>query len=273
MNRVRLSLVVLFAASLFAAPSLQGACLAEKIAAKHAIRGTNDWYGCRRTVFDFDGYEAWVVEPPEGVQLAAGHPWTWTMQWASAFVKRTSVPRLVREYGWRHATIITFKDKMDAHGLDVSRRFQQYLVEDLGFAPKTHLIGMSWGGFFSIRYAAHFPENVAKIYLDCPLMKFQSNITGAGSGWDLNPPAGGNWADDPRMPINLCTKVAAAKIPVLLLYGATDATLPPCEHAEPFIRRFQAAGGNLKVVKRTSYGHHPHGVELDENTIVDFFVR
>jgi len=253
--------------------SLGATELSDRIALRFKVNGQDDWYGCARTVFDFEGYEAWVVEPPAGVKVAEGHPWTWTMQWATAYVKRTSVPRLVKDLGWRHATVITYKDKMDEHGLEVSRRFQKFLVEDLGFAPKANLIGMSWGGFYSIRYAATYPECVKKIYLDCPLMffKLRRNQAVDIGPWQTLAPAEGDWRKDPRMPINLCDKVAAAKIPVMLLYGGQDATLDPDEHARAFAAKFTAAGGDLAVTERPMYGHHPHGVEVDENTIIDFF--
>jgi len=255
--------------------------LTEKISATHTILGTDDWYGCRRTVFDFEGYEAWVVEPPEGVKSAAGSPWTWTMQWATAYVPRTSVPRLVKECGWRHATVITYKDKMDQHGLEVSARFQKYLVDGLGFAKKAHLIGMSWGGFYSVRYAVTYPDNVAKAYLDAPLLCFRDfdpkteTVDPRHGPWVKTAPADGKWSADPRMPLNMAERLAATGIPVFLVYGGQDKSCPPELNAVPFIARFKAAGGekNLKVLYREFFGHHPHGVEESDNAIIDFFTR
>ena len=251
-----------------------------KIAATHRVSGTDVWYGCRRTVFDFEGYEAWVVEPPEGVKVAEGNPWTWTMQWATAYVERTSVPRLVKERGWRHATIITYKDKMDGHGLEVSARFQKYLVEELGLAKKANLIGMSWGGFFSTRYAVTYPENVARVYLDAPLLCFADFDPSAGETanprhgpWAQMAPKDGKWSADPRMPLNMAERFAKTGIPVFLVYGGQDKSCPAEINAIPFIRRFKAAGGekNLKVLYREYFGHHPHGMELNDPTIVRFF--
>ena len=247
--------------------------LTAKIAAKCPVTGTDEWYGCRRTVFRFDGHEAWVVEPPVGVKVAEGSPWTWTMQWATAYVPRTSVPRLVKERGWRHATVITYKEKMDPHGLEVSARFQKYLVEGLGFAKKAHLIGMSWGGFFSTRYAAAHPENVAKIYYDAPLM----NFAGFASPTEdrIGPWAKlgvTDWNADPRMPVNLAEPIAKAGIPVLILYGGQDTVVNPALNCERFILRFKAAGGKITVDKRGLFGHHPHGVDPDKTgAIVNFF--
>ena len=243
--------------------------LTDRIAAKHPVKTVDIWCGGQRTVFDFEGYDTWVVEPPEGTAVADGKPWTWTMQWRTAFVSRTGVPQLLRK-GWHHVSIDTFTNRMDETGLAVSQRFQAYLVNELGFAPKAHLIGMSWGGFFSTRYAAHYPQNVAKIYLDCPLLNFGCYCAGGDIGpWAKSAPE--NWIDDPRMPINLVQPIAAAKIPVLLVYGGADNVLDPKLSSEIFIPRFKAAGGDLKVVYRKAYGHHPHGFEESDTTIADFF--
>jgi alpha-beta hydrolase superfamily lysophospholipase len=74
------------------------------------------------------------------------------------------------------------------------------------------------------------------------------------------------------MPINLAGKIAAAKIPVLLLYGGQDQTVDPKLNCEVFLKNFKQAGGNITVDKRWAYGHHPHGVELDETgRILKFF--
>ena len=48
--------------------------------------------------------------------------------------------------------------------------------------------------------------------------------------------------------------------------------VPPSRNALPFAKRFKAAGGDITVVAREMYAHHPHGVEVDESTIKDFFL-
>ena len=257
-----------------AAPAIAGS-LTGKIAAKYTVKSTDVWYGGERTVFDFNGYDAWVVEPPKGVEVLPGRPWTWTMQWRTAFVPRTGVPRLLKA-GWCHVSVDIFKHRMDATGLRVAKEFQDFLVGELGFAPKARLIGMSWGGFFSTRYAANYPSCVEKIYLDAPLLcftKFAKQDEKTIGPWAAVAPADGNWDGNPEMPINLAGKIAAAKIPVLLLYGGVDTVVPPKSNCLLFIPRFQKAGGDIKVVPRSSYAHHPHGVEESENTIVDFFAK
>lgn len=268
-NKMKLMMVALVTLSAAVGFANDLSEIRAKIEKDHKVTAVDKFHGFDRVVFDFDGYEAWVV-CPEG-ETRKGTPWTWTMQWATAFVPRTNVPQMLRD-GYHHATIITFDRRMDETGLKVSAAFQKYLVEKLGFAPKAYLIGMSWGGFFSVRYAATYPENVAKIYLDCPFLNLGGCCTPLDLGpWAENRPE--NWIDDPRMPINLAKPVAEAKIPILLAYGGADDVLDPRLNSEIFIPRFKAAGGDIRVIYRKAYGHHPHGVEVNETTIKDFFEK
>jgi len=255
-----------------------GPALAARISATKKVLRSDTWYGYKRTVFDFEGHEAWVVSPK--CEPAAGLPWTWTMQWAEAYVDRTGVLDLLAK-GWHHVTIDTFRHRMDEEGLRVSRAFQKFLAEELGFAQKANLVGMSWGGFFSTRYAAAFPECVGKIYLDAPLMNFDGFAKVGGTPtenaaqigpWATMPPAGGDWSADPRMPVNMADQIAKAGIPILLLYGGQDATVPPASNCELFAERFKAAGGKIDIRRRALYGHHPHGEDPDKtSSIVSFF--
>lgn len=244
-----------------------------KIEKSHKIVGQDVWYGFKRTKFDFNGRVGWVVEP--SVALAEGRPWTWTMQWAEAFVDRTGVLDLLRK-GYHHVTLDLFATRMDDTGVAAAAEFQKFLVSELGFASKANLVGMSWGGFFSTRYAAAHPENVRKIYYDAPLMtfkKFGHPDPKRIASWASSLPADGKWENDPRMPVNMAEKIAKAGIPVLLLYGGHDQTVPPAENCELFIERYKSAGGSPIVNHRRLFGHHPHGLDPDKTAqIVDFFL-
>ena len=256
--------------------------LVRKISEEHKVLSVEDWCGGRRIEFDFNGYNAWLVCPPAGTKVAEGRPWTWTMQWRTAFVNRTGASEMLRR-GWHHAAIDTFKHRMDAKGLEVNRAFQRYLVGKLGLNPKAALIGMSWGGFFSVRYAATYPDCVARMYLDAPLLNFHEfipnfapteqakRIGGDGADWGKGPLDGRSWANDPRMPVNMYAPIAAARIPVLLLYGGQDQTVNPKLNAELFIARMTKAGAPIRTELkdgegrgRAAYGHHPHGIDVDE---------
>jgi dienelactone hydrolase len=260
------------------------------IAEDYKVLSVEDWCGGRRIEFDFKGYNAWIVLPPAGTPVAEGRPWTWTMQWRTAFVKRTGAPEMLRR-GWHHAAIDTFKHRMDSRGLEVNRAFQRYIVEKLGLKPKAALIGLSWGGFFSVRYTAAYPECVERVYLDAPLLTFHdfmssvapdlraARLGGELAEWSKGPLDGKSWENDPRMPVNMAAAIARAKTPVLLLYGGQDQTVIPGLNSELFIERMKKAGGDIRSGMkdaegrgRYAYGHHPHGLDIDQqDRLAEFF--
>ena len=255
--------------------------LEERIAARHKVLVSDDWGGGHRIIFDFNGRKAWIVEPKCGVAVDGNRRWVWTMQWMGAYLNRTGAPDLVKR-GWRHVHLEAFDTRANEEGLKALSDFQDYLVRELGFASKANLIGMSWGGFYSIRYANAFPERVSRIYLDAPLLNFDGfggdvaktpTAAAARIGpWARSAPADGNWSADPRMPVNMAASIAAAKIPVCLLYGGQDQTVNPSLNCERFVVAFKNAGGDIHVEKRGLYGHHPHGFEHEDVfKIVEFF--
>ena len=144
---------------------------------------------------------------------------------------RTGVPDLLAK-GYHHVTLDVFDTRMDESGLKACAEFQDFLVKELGFVKKCNLIGMSWGGFFSTRYAAAYPQNVRRIYLDAPLLNFDGFSVHSIGPWANSAPADGKWTDDPRMPVNLAPQIVKGDIPVLLLYGGQDQTVPPASNAE-----------------------------------------
>ena len=250
--------------------------LAEAIAKDHKVTNRDKFYGFDRVVFEFEGHEAWIVSP--SCAPREGKPWTWCMQWAYSFVKRINVPQMLAD-GYHHVTIDTFEHRMDAEGLRVSAAFQRYLVEKLGFAKKANLIGMSWGGFFSIRYAVNYPDNVGRIYLDAPLLTFYNFMPNGVpekaaeemKSWGVNKPAD-DYMTSPEMPLNMAERLAKLDIPIFMVYNGQDESVPKGT-CDQFVNRVRAVRGerDFNVKLRRLQGHHPHGFELDETPIKDFF--
>ena len=237
------------------------------------VTSVDSCWGFRRTHVDFKGMDGWIVEPKN----PKGHgEWVWCMKWPGAFAEGTGqINALERGY---HYVYLDNRLWMNEEGTKIAKAWRDFLVNKVGLAPKVNLIGMSWGGFYSTRYAANYPEDVAKIYYDCPLLNFDgfpietSHWGGAAKAWKRE--KGHVWGTDPLMPVNLADKIAAAKIPVFLLYGGKDTTVPPAKNSELFIARYKAAGGtNMKVVCRPENNHHPHGFtdKSDNGKVVDFF--
>ena len=95
-----------------------------------ANTSVDDWFGFKRHIFDFEGYEAWLVEPEK---KAPGMPWTWCMEWPSAFVKRIGVPDLLAR-GF-HQVHIKVPGYACDEALRVFRRYHDFL-HSLGLAEQ-----------------------------------------------------------------------------------------------------------------------------------------
>jgi len=221
---------------------------------------TDDLWGFRRFHVTFEGWDGWIVEPKSGT-ARPGNPWVWCMKWPGAFAEGSGQIEALRR-GYHYVYLDNVAWMSDA-GVAAAKRWRDALVKKIGLAEKAYLIGMSWGGFYSTRYAAAHPADVAKIYLDNPLMGFHAfpfaKWKGVSEAWGVAPGEVRDWRNDPRMPINLAKPIAAAKIPVLLLYGDKDVTCVPSENCLIFLAEFQAAGGQATVFRREGADHHPHG--------------
>ena len=289
-KRIALTWAALATSALLAGPD------GDRIAAKCKVIDRNTMQGFERTVFEFEGCEAWVVEPK---QAAAGSPWVWCMEWPTAFQDRTGAKELLSAgYRWV-AFNPAFVGILDpAHGKMpagnqtdemVARRgrFQAYLVKTLGLSPKCGLIGMSWGGFYSVRYASVRPQEVVAMYLDAPLLDFTTlgsycrtdKNTGEKDGefktlakyYDF---ATADYVgkDDPFQSVNRAVPIATAKIPVLCIYGGSDGVVPAEKNILRFAVEFEKAGGHLKLWRDNRRGHHPHGLDKGEQQVfVNFF--
>lgn len=277
-KRIALTWAALATSALLAGPD------GDRIAAKCKVIDRNTMQGFERTVFEFEGCEAWVVEPK---QAAAGSPWVWCMEWPTAFQERTGVKDLL-EAGYRWVTFNPAsggRTKVSAGNQNDEmvakrNRFQKFLVAELGLEAKCGLVGMSWGGFYSVRYASEHPECVKAVFLDAPLLdfstlqKFKTGYVKSLSKYYPGLTEDYVGANDPMQPVSAARAetIAKAGIPVWIVYGASDVVVPAESNCMKFAEAFEKAGGHIKMWRDNLRGHHPHGLEPGEGIVfVNFF--
>ena len=241
-----------------------------------------EWYGYRRHNFELEGCKGFIVEPPHP---APGLPWSWCLQWAEAFVPRTPALQLL-ERGFHHVYMDVFSTYMNDEGVKKLEKFYD-LLQSMHFDKKAALIGMSYGGLFSLRWAAEHPETVGAIYLDAPVcsLSFTAERVVDASLPSLKTFLEGETAkhfkaynvnsvedlkNHPKSPLNNYQPIAEAKIPILAIRSGQDQSVIPETNIDIFAERLSAAGGNIQVIRRDLYGHHPHG--LDDPTPLTGFI-
>ena len=243
-----------------------------------------DWYGYRRHDFELAGRPGFIVEPPHP---CPGLPWTWCLQWSEAFVPRTPALKLL-ERGFHHVHLNVFDTYMNEEGVRILEQFYA-LLQSLHFHKKAALLGMSYGGLFSLRWAAEHPETVGAMWLDAPVC----SLTFAAERNEKNTQPGSlkcfqDWAkahmaayhvsdieglrNHPLNPLNNVRPIAEAKIPILAIRSGQDQTVFPETNIDILEARLKAAGGDIQVVRRDNYGHHPHGLD-DPSPLADFILQ
>ncbi len=238
----------------------------------------SQWHGYRRVSFPFMGHNAWVTFPKTA---APGKPWMWRARFPG-YHDEIDLGLLKRGYHTAHVDTANLYGTPKA--MEIWDAFYKYLMETYGLNPKTVLYGCSRGGLFIHNFANRWPERVAVIYGDTPVMDFKTWPEGKnGTGTRSE----GDWANLKRVygfasdaeaeayegiPLNAAERLAKARIPMWHTVSAEDRIVPPKNNTEPFAKRFRAAGGELAIHwNKGPYSLQGHHFPLDAvNPTVDF---
>ena len=229
-----------------------------------------------REEFAFEGWPAAIVTPENP------HPdgrWAIYTEYFGAF---PVVAEALLKNGFR----IVRLENENRWGLDSDEkrrwRFADYLERDRGFSHRCVTIGMSCGGLHAIRFAALQPERIAAMYLDAPVINLLSC-----------PMAYGRRRQDEAIvqeclqalklteaellsyrkhPLDVLPILVDAKVPVALVYGEADETVPFQENGRLLLELYQERDLPIVAIGKPGCGHHPHGLE-DPQPIVDFILK
>lgn len=237
----------------------------------------SDWNGFRRYDFDVDGKPVLVVAPEHA---AAGRPWVWHGE----FFGHKPAPDMALLKRGFHVVYMSVPNMLGSPSAVAHwNAFYKELTEKYGFAKKAALVGLSRGGLYCYNWAEANPEKVACIYGDAPVCDFKSWPGGKGKGkgsprdWKLVLERYG-FADEAaalaydKNPIDNLTPLAAAKVPLLHVYGDADDVVPWDENTGVVAERYHKLGGSITLIAKPGIGHHPHGLD-DPTPIVEFIAE
>lgn len=238
----------------------------------------DDWHGFKRHRFQFDGADAWVVEPknPRG-----DHQFSWCMMFPDAFTERCAAPLLLRR-GFYHVYLDVGNSFGSPRAVQKLHAFQQ-LLDRHGFHPRAVLIGISRGGLYAHRYAATHPQCVSVIYDDAAVLDYLSWPGGKWKGkgshgdWDALKKWYGFDSDQqavdfPETPLRTLGILVKNSIAIVAVVGDVDDVVPYEENTLPAEKAYKELGGVFQVIHKPDVGHHPHGLE-DPTPVVEFIEK
>ena len=224
------------------------------------------WKGFTKSTFTVSKKSCFLIEPKKS---APGNPWVWRARWPSY---HTEVDLLLLADGY-HIAYINTNGLLGAPSfLPFWEDFYKTMTQEYKLNKKAAHYTVSRGGLFTYRWARKFPETVACIYADTPVLDFKSWPGGKGKGVG----APGEWkkvmahykfaSEEEAMnyndnAIDNLQVIVNAKIPLLHIVSETDRVVPPTENTYILKQNLEKIGGHMEVISMTtgtekSKGHH-----------------
>jgi pimeloyl-ACP methyl ester carboxylesterase len=233
---------------------------------KHSV-----WNGFQRLDFMVEGRPCLLVEPAES---APGRPWIWRTEF---FDTEPQADLALLARGWH----VAYMDAKNMYGAPPAMKlfgsFYVHLVTNYALAPRVVLEGFSRGGLYAFNFAVAHPNRVAALYLDAPVLDIRS--------WPGRDRTSKEWRECLAIyglteqtvggfrgnPLDQIEPVALAHVPIIVVCGDADNTVPYAQNTAVLERRYRELGGNIQVILKPGGDHHPHSLK-DPTAIVDFLI-
>ena len=232
-----------------------------------------DWHGFECEEFEFEGRKAVIVFPESKTDK-----WLFKTEYFGAFPD-FEIDMLKRGYHVAHVDNITRWNRQP-EDTDVKARFAEFISEKYGLRKQCVTVGMSCGGMQSVYFAAKYPEYVAAMYLDAPVINLLSCPAGLGKAhsemfdefkkameMDLT-----GLLSYRNHPLDNFGPLLENDIPVMLIAGDSDDVVPYDENGALLEKYYNEHGGKIEVIIKAGCNHHPHGLE-DNTPIIDFVLK
>ncbi len=234
------------------------------------------WRGFKRVDFVVSGRSALLVVPKKA---APGKPWIWRTEF---FEHEPQADLALLERGW-HVAYVNAKDMYGApRAMVIFDTFFEQVTRTYGLARRMVMEGLSRGGIYAFNYAVLHPERVAALYLDAPVLNVHSwpgrtkDTPGGAKLWKelrdsygLTEEQAKNFKDSPIDHIDV---VAKAGIPILLISGDADESVPLPDNGAILKKRYDELGAVCDIIIKPGGKHHPHSL-VDPAPIVDFVTK
>ncbi|MBQ7792369.1 MAG: alpha/beta hydrolase [Clostridia bacterium] len=238
------------------------------------------WNGFRRIDFDFEGREVIVVFADEANRT---EKWMLKTEYFDAFPE-TEIALMKRGYNLVYLKNLHRLGKEE----DYDKKFalSKFLKEEYGFSEKCVCVGMSCGGLHAVHLAARYPEMIACLYLDAPVMNLLSwplrlgnpartaeeKIHGTMEFYEATGMTISEAICFRDHPMDRMPALLRNNIPVILVSGDSDMTVRYEENGARLEKYYKENGGIIEVHIKPGGDHHPHGLP-DCKPIVDFIEK
>lgn len=229
-----------------------------------------DYYGLEMLEFELLERQAKLVLPKAP---AKGKPWLLKTEYFWAF------PDFEKDMLERGFHIAYIENKTRWHHPDddtAKHELSLFLQKEFGLGEKCIPVGMSCGGLQAVYYAAIYPSDIKGVYLDAPVLNLLSCPGGVGEGASMMEEFTAHTGmtlseliSYRNHPLDNFGKLAENKIPVFLVCGDSDKTVPYKENGRLLYEFYTAKGLDIKQILKENCDHHPHGL-TDRTPLIEW---
>ena len=236
------------------------------------------WNDFRMETFDFEDREGRIIYPDvEPIGKIIFKP-----EYLYAF-PNFEIEMLKR--GYYLCNISHYNRWAPDYEIEIMEKFVKHVANKLGASQKCIIVGMSCGGLQAAKFAERYPELVASVYLDAPVLNLLS-MAGLGDAeydqatrlefWREMVSAYGfsksTIVNFRESPIDNMQPLIDNDIPIIMLYGNCDSVVLYEENGKVLEKFYKDNGGTMKVIERSMGKHHPHSLDNPQK-IVDFIEK
>jgi dipeptidyl aminopeptidase/acylaminoacyl peptidase len=225
-------------------------------------------------VFLVEGRTAFVI-PPDEKSAKGKTPWVWyapTLPNLPGTEERWMFERFTKA-GIAIAGIDVGESFGSPDGRKLFSALYQELTEKRGFALKPVLLGRSRGGLMTLGWAVENPDKVggfAGIYPVCNIESYPG-VAKASGAYHLTPEElAAKLAEN--NPIDKLAGLAKAKVPLFAIHGDVDKVVPLDANSGEVRKRYQALGGEMKLIIPEGQGHNMWSGFFQCQELVDFVI-
>lgn len=229
--------------------------------------------GFRRLDFRFEGRNAILVLPETPIN---GNKWLYKTEYFEAF-QDFEMEMVSKGYFLAH---LENKSRWcPKEDTEIRDRFCSFLIKEYNLNPKCVLVGLSCGGMQAVYFAAAYPKYVAAMYLDAPVLNLLSCPYALGKAQtnfieefekDMSTDLS-QLINYRNHPIDHKEELLNGNVPVFMVGGDSDKTVPYDENGALLTDFYRKNGGVIFEMVKENCDHHPHG--LSDNTPIIEFVE
>jgi lysophospholipase L1-like esterase/dienelactone hydrolase len=237
----------------------------------------SSFYGYECADFIFNGRDCKITKPKFA---AKGHPWVWRARfWGHE--PQTDIALLQQGFHIVYCDVAELLGNSEAIA-DWDSYYK--LLRKAGLAKKAVMEGMSRGGVYVFNWAASNPEKVACVYVDNPLLNIPSwaaqfinkpdtkDEMFLAFKKDYNLTTDSDVMNFRGSPVDKIKQIVEGKYPILILCADEDEQVIPRENTLLFEQKIKALNGNITVIHKPGFKHHPHSFP-NPAPIVDFILK